>query len=194
MSIVVVVKKDKEIVIASDSLTTRGSLLVSSKYRQNSEMFIKYKDSWIGCVNDNMSIQMLQHALASGEEEFFFGSESEIYSSMLKLHKILKKSYHLDPKRRQIQNQTVEPTNMVLLIANSSGIYRVCEDKSIDNLSKFWAIGRSTGFALGAMHHVYDNCDAKTIAEIGLKSACEFDENCGFPLQLQTIKEMPCQS
>ncbi len=194
MSIVVVVKKDNEIVIASDSLASRGSLLISSQYKSNSEKFVNYKDSWIGCVNDTMSTQMILHALENSKEEFSFDGIDDIYTSMLKLHKILKKKYFLEPKQKKEENQTVESTNMRLLIANSSGIYGVGTDKSIEIFSKFWAIGSGGTFALGAMYHVYDKYDAKKIAELGVQTACEFDEGSALPMQIQTIKEEICPS
>lgn len=192
MSILVVVKKDKEIVIASDSLTSGGSLLVSSEYKTNNKKFIKYQDSWIGCVDDAMSTQMLLHALEKSEEEFFFNGIDNIYTSMLKLHKILKKDYYLLPKQKSEANQTVEPTNMGLLIANSSGIYGVDIDKNIEVFSKFWAIGSGMTFALGAMYHVYDKYDANEIAKAGVETACEFDEGSALPMHIESMKEETC--
>jgi len=193
VSVVVVVKKDKEIVIASDSLTNRGSLIINSQYKTNSEKFIKYQDNWIGCANDNMSTQMLLHALENGKQEFSFDGIDNIYTSLLKLHKVLKKKYYLDPKQKKVTNQTVESINMQLLIANNSGIYGVGEDKNIEEFSKFWAIGDGGVFALGAMHHVYDKYDALKTAKIGVQTACNFDEGCGLPIQIQMIKEKICQ-
>lgn len=194
MSIVVVVKKDNDIVIASDSLTSQGSLLIDSKYKINNEKFIKYKDNWIGCVSDTMSTQMLLHALENSEEEFSFDGVDAIYTSMLKLHKILKKKYYLSPKKKVEQNQTVESTNIQLLIANSSGIYGVGVDKNIEKFSKFWASGTAGALALGAMFYVYDKYDAKEIAKKAIETACEFDEGCALPIQIQTMKEEICQS
>ncbi len=193
MSIVVIVKKDKKIVIASDSLTSRDSLIISSQYKTNSEKFIKYQDSWIGCANDTMSTQMLLHALKNSKQEFSFEGVDNIYTSLLKLHKILKKKYYLETKPRRVTNQIVEPTNMRLLIANSSGIYGVSKDKSIENFSKFWATGHGGAFALGAMYHVYDKYDAVKIAEIGVQTACKFDEESALPMQIQMVKEEICQ-
>ena len=192
LSIIVIVKKDKEIVIASDSLTSRGTLNISSQYKINNEKFIKYQNSWIGCDDYAMPTQMLLYALKNREDELSFDGIDNIYTSMLKLHKTLKKKYFLNPKQKE--NQIVQSTKMRLVIANSSGIYRVDEDKHIDNFSKFWAIGTGGTFALGAMHHVYDKYDATKIAKIGVKTACEFDEGCGLPIHIQTIKEKICQS
>ncbi len=192
MSIVVVVKKDKDIVIASDSLITQGSLLIDSKYRENHHKFIKYKDTWIGSTSYAMSIHMLQHALQSSEDEFLFDSVESIYNSMLKLHQILKKEYFLSPKNKDANNQTVESTNLDLLIANSSGIYTVGADKNIDKLTKFWASGTGTRFALGAMFHIYDKdkYDAKKIAQQAIETTCIFDEYSALPIH---IEEITCQ-
>ena len=139
-----------------------------------------------------MAIHMLGHALHNTEEEFFFNNMENIYTSMLKLHEILKKRYYLDPKYRTTPNQTVESLNISLLIANSSGIYGVDEDKNIERFSKFWAAGSGGTFAIGAMYHIYDKYDAHIIAERGVQTACGFDEGSAFPVHLETIKEEMC--
>jgi ATP-dependent protease HslVU (ClpYQ) peptidase subunit len=193
MSVVVIVRKEGEIAIASDRLTSRGSVVLGTEYKVEHPKLIKYHDTWIGCASDDMAVHMIRHALHHSEEEFLFDSVENIYTSMLKLHEILKKRYYLDPKYRHTPKQTVESLNISLLIANSSGIYGVDEDKDIQQFSKFWAAGSGGMFAIGAMYHVYDKYDAAKIAELGVVSACEFDEGSALPIHIETVKEMTCQ-
>ena len=93
MSIVVVVKKGKEIAIASDTLTSIGSREFSSKYKKNSKKFIEYNGTFIGSVGHAMSKIMLQHALTKQEHTLDFNGLENIYGSMLELHKLLKDKY-----------------------------------------------------------------------------------------------------
>ena len=189
MSIVVVVKKGKHVVIASDTLTSSGQIKWSSKYKENSKKFFEYEGSYIGSVGMAMSKIMLNHALKNSEEEFDFSGLENIYGSMLKIHKLLKDDYYLVPTRKSGE-QTVEATKLTLLIANSSGIYDIGHDRHIGELTKFWAIGSGGSFALGAMHHAYDKkkYSAEDIARIGVEAACEFDKSCALPMDLQVIK------
>ena len=188
MSIVVVVKKGKEIVIASDTLTSQGMREFSSKYKKNSKKFIEYKGTFIGSVGKSMSKIMLQHALTKQEHTLDFNGLENIYSSMLELHKLLKDKYFLVPSSKK-NEQTVEETKLSLLLANKSGIYEVSSDRHIAELSKFLAIGSGSSYALGAMYHAYSKkkYSAKDIAKIGVEAACEFDKSCALPMDLECI-------
>jgi len=188
MSIVVVVKKGKEVAIASDTLTSVGHIGFSAKYKENSKKFFKYENTFIGSVGDSMSKIMLNHALQNSEEKFDFNSLESIYSSMLEIHKLLKKEYFLVPTYKR--EQTVEATKLNLLLVNSSGIYKISPDRHIAELSRFWAIGSGGNFALGAMHQAYDNKNytALDIAKIGVETACEFDKGCALPMDFKKIK------
>jgi len=188
MSIVVVVKKGKEVTIASDTLTSIGHMEFSAKYKENSKKFFQYEDTFIGSVGASMSKIMLNHALKNSEEKFDFNGLESIYSSMLEIHKLLKKEYFLIPTKKI--EQTVEATKLHLLLANSSGIYKISSDRHIAELSRFWAIGSGSSFALGAMYQAYDNkkYSALDIAKIGVKSACEFDKSCALPMDFKKIK------
>ncbi len=189
MSVVVVVKKGKEIAIASDTLTSRGSEKCSAKYKTNSKKFFEYDGSYIGSVGRAMSKIMLKHALDNQEHTINFNGFDNVYSSMLELHKLLKDKYYLVPGSKKLE-QIVEETKLHLLIANKSGIYNISSDRHIAELSKFWAIGSGASYALGAMHHAYSKkkYSAKDIAKIGVEAACEFDKGCALPMDIETIK------
>ena len=189
MSIVVVVKKGKEIAIASDTLTSQNTRKFSAKYKTNSKKFFEYNGTYIGSVGQTMSKIMLNHALNNQEHTINFNGFDNIYSSMLELHKLLKDKYYLVPGSKKLE-QTVEATKLNLLIANKSGIYKVSPDRHIAELSKFWAIGSGSSYALGAMHNAYNKkkYSAKDIAKIGVEAACEFDKSCALPMDLETIK------
>ena len=188
MSVVVVVKKDQKIVIASDTLTTiNGYIGINSTHKSNSEKMVKYKDSWIGSVGASMSKQMLLHALQSSITELSLHGVDNIYRTMLKIHKVLKKDHYLSPHKTSSNH--VESSQITLLIANSSGIFGVSADRYVADYSKFWANGSGRNYALGAMEQAYHTHSAEEIAEIGVKAACEFDKHCELPLNIHTIQE-----
>ena len=186
MSVVVVVKKDNKVAIAADTLTSAGSKKFSHKYKSNSQKFFEYNGTYIGSVGSAMSKIMLKHLLDSQEEEFKFDSLENIYSSMLKIHKILKEEYYLLSKPKT--DVPVESSRVHLLFANKFGIFEVSGDRHIANLTKFWAIGSGENYALGAMHTVYNSdLSALEIAKIGVDAACEFDKSCALPMDFAEI-------
>ena len=187
MSVVVVVKKDQEIVIAADTLTTKGGYIgMNSTHKSNSEKMVQYKDSWIGSVGASMAKQMFLQALKSNSKELSLHGVDNIYRTMLKVHKILKKEHYLFPHKKE---QRVESSQMRLLIANSSGIFGVSDDRYVADYSKFWENGSGSVYALGAMEQAYDTHTAEEIARIGVEAACEFDKHCELPMNLHMIKE-----
>ncbi len=187
MSVVIVVKKDQEIVIAADTLTTMyGYIGLNSTHKSNSSKIVKYKDSWIGSVGASMAKQMFLQSLKSNSNELSLHGVDNIYRSMLKIHKILKNEHYLTPHNGA---QRVESSQVTLLIANSSGIFGVSSDRYIADYSKFWANGSGGNFALGAMEQAYDTHSASEIAKIGIEAACEFDKHCELPMNLHLIKE-----
>ncbi len=187
MSVVVVVKKDQMIVIAADTLTTLGGYIgMNSTHKSNSEKMVQYEDSWIGSVGASMAKQMFLQALKGNSKELSLHGIDNIYRTMLKIHQILKREHYLFPHKKE---QHVESSQMTLLIANSSGIFGVSEDRYVADYSKFWANGSGRDYALGAMEQAYDTHTASEIARIGVEAACEFDKHCELPMNLHTIKE-----
>ena len=55
-------------------------------------------------------------------------------------------------------------------------------------MKNFWARGVGRSYALGAMYSSYNLMkDALDIAKIGVKAACEYDEDCGLPMKYKVI-------
>lgn len=187
MSVVVVVKKDKEIVIAADTLTTKYNYIrMKSTHKANSSKIVNYKDSWIGSVGSAMAKQMFLQSLKSSKKELSLHGIDNIYRTLLKVHQILKKEHYIFPQNKA---GSVESSQITLLIANSSGIFGVESNRYVIDYSKFWANGSGGNFALGAMEQAYDTHSASEIARIGIEAACEFDKYCELPMNLYNIKE-----
>ena len=56
------------------------------------------------------------------------------------------------------------------------------------SFKKFWAIGSSKAYALGAMYAVYDALkQPEDITRVGIHASCEFDSSCDLPMSLYTI-------
>jgi len=110
----------------------------------------------------------------------------EIFSTLLSLHKEMKKTYFLDTNENE--DQPVESNQLDLIIINKNGLFSAASYREVNQYHTFWAIGSGKRIALGAMHALYDlNLSAKEIAEAGVKAASEFDDGCSLPLETELI-------
>lgn len=187
MSIIVAVKKDGKAVIAADMMYSFGGTNVNSKYLRNQSKIYQIEKSFIGTVGATAHENVLQHLFETHKNMFSFGSKREIFDSYLKIHPILKEQYFL--KTEESDNDEYESSQIDGLIINRKGIFGIYSWREVYEFEKFWAIGSGQSYALGAMYSVYDSIDApEEIAEIAVNAACEFDDGCGLPMMIHSIK------
>lgn len=186
MSVVVVVKKDKKCVIASDSLTSFGNLKVTRSYAHCNKIH-QVNDSYLGIVGATAHDNVFEHIIEKEQKILQFNDASSIFDTYLKLHPILKEKYFLNTSERD--DDEYESSQIHALIANPNGIFGMYSLRDVFEFEKFWAIGSGTEYALGAMFANYDIFDEpEKIAEVGVKAACEFDDGCGLPLTIHSVE------
>jgi len=191
MTTVVVVKKNKQIVIAAESLVTFGDTRLSHRFEDNTKIF-KFETAtgltYIGMAGTVAHFPTLRKAInAMPKAERKFGSKDEVFDTFLKLHPVLKDTYFLQTKEED--NDPYESSQFSVLIANQSGIYGLYSYREVFEFKEFWGIGSGRSFALGAMHAIYHKAKtAREIAQAGIQAGCEFDKNSGGSMNLYTIK------
>jgi len=186
MSIVCAVRKNGQIAISGDSLTSYGSLTASSSHVANSSKLYRVNGSVIGLVGWCAISNALEHLMQQEKKLFRFGNRMEILSTLLEVHQKMKRNYFLDS--HEDRNQPVESTQLQALIVNANGLFEVCSYRSVIEYKTFWAVGSGRRYALGAMHATYAaKKSARTIAEAGVRAAAEFDDGCGLPLRSKVI-------
>ncbi len=188
MTTIVVVKKGKEAAIAADTLTTYGSQLESSLYIKNHKKIVKYKTNYFALTGWSASQTVLEDFLAKSAKDIPLGSEKEIFNSYMEIHKDLKDKYFLKADKRD--SDAFETSRANMLLANPSGIYALSEYRYVKELSRFYAYGSGSDYALGAMYNAYSDKSksAGDIAKIGVKAGAEFDDSTGLPLTCHKIK------
>jgi ATP-dependent protease HslVU (ClpYQ) peptidase subunit len=187
MSIVVVVKKLGKTVIAADTMYSFGTTKVADQYLCNSGKLQKVKDSYIGVVGATAHENVLDHLLEKESKNLSFESREDIFDSYLKLHPILKEKYFLNTTERD--NDEYESSQIDGLIANPNGIFGIYSLREVYEFERFWAIGSGTEYALGSLFSTYDLFDTpEQIAETAVKAACEFDDGCGLPMTIYSMK------
>src|SRR5437667_9829161 len=187
MSSIVVVKKSGKAVIAADSMTTFGHTKFGKKYQRHSEKIHKFESSYIGIVGDAAHSNVFENIIEKYAADLRFDSRKHIFETYLHLHEILKDKFHLNPDAAE--DEAYQSSQIDALIANENGIFGMFEFREVHEFEKFWAIGSGKPYALGAMFAAYDRLDdAEEIALVGLMAACDFDNACGLPLAIFSLK------
>jgi ATP-dependent HslUV protease, peptidase subunit HslV len=186
MTTITVVKKNGEVAIASDSLTTFGDTRLGRHYKGEHDKILCINDSWIGICGSSAHHLVLESAIAR-LPEVKLGSRMEVYETFRQLHPILKEHAYLNPK--EDEDDPYESSQITALIANSSGIYGIYSLREVFEFDRFWSIGSGRNFALGAMHAAFvGGRSAAKVAEIGVAAGIEFDTASGPPITVNTIR------
>jgi ATP-dependent protease HslVU (ClpYQ) peptidase subunit len=187
MTTVVVVRKEGQVTIATDSLVTFGDTRLSHGYEDNDKLF-KVGDSWIGMAGTTAHFPVLRRALDGlPPEELRLNSRDDVFDTFLKLHPKLKDTFFLNTKEEDAD--PYESSQLTALIANPSGVYGVYSYREVFEFDRFWAIGSGRAFALGAMYAHFDRAKtSRDVADVGVRAGCEFDKNSAGPVKTQTIK------
>lgn len=186
MTTLTVVKKNGEVAIAADGLTTFGDTRLGRQYKGEHDKILHLDGSWVGLCGSSAHHLVLASAIAK-LDEVKFGSRTEVYETFRRLHPILKEHAYLNPKEEE--DDPYESSQITALIANDTGIYGVYSLREVFEFDRFWAAGSGRSFALGAMHAAYNgNRSAARIAEIGVTAGIEFDTASGPPVVVHTIR------
>ena len=124
---------------------------------------------------------------STGLRRALLGSRDEVFDTFVKLHPLLKESFFLQTK--EDDNDPYESSQFSVVIANASGIFGLYSYREVFEFKEFWGIGSGRGFALGAMHAVWDKArTAREVALAGIHAGCEFDRSSAGPVDIYTIK------
>lgn len=185
MTTLVVAKKNGEVAIAADSLTTFGDTRLNRCYKGEYDKILSLAGTWIGVCGSSAHPLVLASALEKLEGPRF-DSRSGVYETFRRLHPILKEHAYLNPK--EDEDDPYESSQITALIANPSGIYGVFSLREVFEFDRFWGIGSGRNFALGAMHAAYDQAaSAAELARIGVEAGIEFDTASGGPVVVHTL-------
>ena len=187
MSTIVVVKKNNQVCIAADSLTSFGDLRLGSEYDADHDKIIKNKNAHIGIVGSAAHQLVMESILADKKVKTDFSSKLAIFETFRSLHPILKDKYFLNAKDED--DDPYESTQIDALIASKHGIFGVHSLREVSVYTRFWSIGSGSEFALGAMFAVYDVYEsAEEIAAAGVKAGAEFNTSSSMPMSSYVIK------
>ena len=185
MTTLVAVRKNDQIAIAADSLTTFGDTRLSAQFDRTPDKILRYRDTYIGLCG-SAAHQLVFQSLLAKHGDLDFSNKAAIFETFRKLHPILKEQHFLNPKEEE--DDPYESTQITALVANEHGIFGVYSMREVFEYTQFWAVGSGREFALGAMHALYPKLrTAAAIAKAGIEAGATFDRNSGLPMTLYTI-------
>ena len=185
MTTLVAVRKNDEIAIAADSLTTFGDTRLSAQFDKTPEKIVRYKGSYIGLCG-SAAHQLVFESLLAKHTDLDFSNKPAIFETFRKLHPILKEQHFLNPKEEE--DDPYESTQVTALVANEHGIFGVYSMREVFEYTRYWAVGSGREFALGAMYANYARRKtAAAIARAGIEAGATFDKNSGLPMTLYTV-------
>jgi ATP-dependent protease HslVU (ClpYQ) peptidase subunit len=185
MTTCVVVKKDKQIAIACDSLVTFGDTRLSNDYEANNKIF-QIGDSYITVAGTAAHFPVMRKLLSEMGEDCKLHTRDQVFETFTKVHQLLKENFFLNTK--EDEDDPYESSQITSLVANPHGIFGVYSYREVFSFDRFWGIGSGRNFALGAMYAVYDQIgSAREIAEIGVRAGAEFDKSSAAPFQIYSF-------
>jgi len=179
MSVVVAVRKNDSIVMAADSLTCFSEDEQLPQDNSRSAKIIRVGHSILGGAGWGIYDDILGDFLADRDPPAF-DSERSIFQFFLELWKALHDKYTFVNDQASSKDSPFGDLDSSFLIANRSGLYRVCSDLCVSRFQRYYAVGSGSEYAMGAMHALFDDTlDAAQIAERSVRSAIAFNVYCG---------------
>ncbi len=185
MSTVVVVQKDDLIAIGADTVSKYGDLKLQDRYRSGGSKILQFGENRIALVGATVHLDVLRSVLRRYSDRVSFESREAIFDTYVALHPILKEEYFVNPAAGK--DDDYEPSQIEGLIANPNGIFGMFSWRTVVQYRRFFSIGSGRGYALGAMHAIYDQLPADKIVAAGLAAACEFDDSTEAPVEIYTM-------
>lgn len=188
MSIIVAVKREKQLAIAADSLFNKGSLLLKPENLRNHKKIHQHLGSYIGVLGAAVNHNILSDILVKYPKLLRLNNVNDIFESMNALHPILKEKYFINTSSEE--GETAESSQLDMLVVNNCGIFEVENHREVNQYERFWAIGSGACYSLGALEAMYDRLESiEELATAAIEVACKLDAGCGLPLTMHLVSE-----
>jgi len=192
MTTIVVVRKDRGIAIAADTMTKWGSGKETAEYIANHGKLLQVGDTWLGLTGNATFKTILADYFSRPKVKPRFDTPMAIFRTWQTLHVVLKSDYHLLPGSHD--DEALESTRFDALIANRHGIFGVVAHRTVQEFSRYYAFGSGSSYAMGALHATYrGRLDAEALARRAVEAAAEFDDATGLPIDAHQITLQPAR-
>ena len=188
MTTIAVVKKDGYAAIAADTLTKWGSGKESAAYVSNNDKIVRVGSTFLAASGSATFKMIMRDYFARPRIAARFDDPMAIFQTWQRFHVALKAKYFLIAGSEK--DDSLESTRFDVLVANPRGIFGIGAHRTVQEYSKFYAIGSGTDLALGALYATYDDKDrdALSLARLAVEAAAEFDDATGLPVTAHKVK------
>jgi ATP-dependent HslUV protease subunit HslV len=187
MSIALAIRKEGELIVASDTLTSFGHTKVPPTLHAATKVR-RVGGSYLAATGWGLYENILDDVLARRKNPRL-GSQSQIFAFFLRLWSDLHKKYSF--VNDQIDEKEAGPfgnLDSTFIVAGRAGIFYVGPDMSVTEVEHYFAIGSGAQFALGALHALHGTkLDAETMARRAVEAAIAFDTYCGGEVRIHRV-------
>lgn len=188
MTTIAVVKKAGYAAIAADTLTKWGSGKESAAYVANNDKIVRTGSTFLAASGSATFKVIMRDYFGQPKSAPRFTDPLAIFRTWQKFHAVLKERYFL--LAGSDKDDSLESSRFDVLLANPHGIFGIGAHRTVQEYTKFYAIGSGTDVALGALFATYDDPrhDALALARLAVQAAAEFDDATGLPVTAHRIK------
>ena len=188
MTTIAVVKKGGYAAIAADTLTKWGSGKESAAYVSNNDKIVQVGSTLLAASGSATFKTIMRDYFARPRVPRRFEEPMSIFRTWQRFHAALKTEYFLVTGTDK--DDSLESTRFDVLLANPHGIFGIGAHRTVQQYTKFYAIGSGTDLALGALYAAYDDPhrDALALARLAVEAAAEFDDATGLPVSAHKVK------
>ncbi|MFT7676781.1 MAG: ATP-dependent HslUV protease subunit HslV [Planctomycetota bacterium] len=191
MTTVVLVTKNGRACLAADTLARYGESKEPAKLIANHDKIVSVGDHTTGDVfmapTGPASGQLVLRSYFSDQEVLRkFGSDLEIFETVLELHKGLKADYGLNPK--EDETDPFESIQMELAVCCPAGIFGVYPLRSVQHYTRYYAFGSGSTYALGALHALWERySEPEDLARAAIEAAAAYDDGTALPITIKSV-------
>ncbi|MDP7009467.1 MAG: hypothetical protein QGI78_07845 [Phycisphaerales bacterium] len=179
MSIIVAIKKQNQVVMAGDTLTSFGDSEHMPQENARTSKIGRIGDSLIGGAGWAVYDDILNDFLASRPTPDL-SSARKIFSFFLDFWRALHDHYTFVNDQAVNTSTPFGDLDSTFLIANSGGIFTVASDLGVTPLNQFYAIGSGGEYAIGVLYTLYNRTDnIESIAVDAVNAAIAMNLQCG---------------
>ena len=186
MTILVAVKKNDQVFLGADRITTFGNEYSTDLV--NSSKIIKLKHGYLATSGYTLLDNIVEHLYNTDHKmmENSFSDRAQVFHFFLQLLKEMRKNYTLVDSGKD----TYATMYNVFLLVTPTSIYGVSNNLAVHEYEKYAAKGAGSDYAQGCLYGTYDLLDdAFEITRLALESACHFSIYCKEPLDIIEVRE-----
>ncbi len=188
MTVVLAVKKGKEIVLAADTQDNFGSNKVPVKNHRITKIR-EIGGAYLATAGWGLYDNIFDDLLA-GKKRVALKDKKAIFSFFLAFWKALHRDYSfVNDQSDKEDDSPFGDLSSTFLVVNRKGIFYISSDMSVSHFDHYFALGSGADFSMGALHALYDqDLDAETLARKGVAAAIAFNVYCGGDVEVKKVK------